>query len=179
MTHAAHTDSKTRDDKARESNSHQPHGEGGQGGGAGAYVRLAIMAALSFAVMYALMYAMVYRLADIHPNLNQLYMAALMAAPMVAIELALMRSMYGDARLNIAALAVSAIVFAGALVGIRQQTAIGDAEFLRSMIPHHSGAILMCREARLSEPDIRQLCDSIIAGQQAEIDRMEAMLARH
>ena len=48
------------------------------------------MAALSFVAMYVLMYAMVDRVANVHPNLNQLYMAALMTAPMIVLELVLM-----------------------------------------------------------------------------------------
>jgi hypothetical protein len=37
---------------------------------------------------------MVDRFANVYPNLNQFYMAGLMAAPMVLIELALMGHMY-------------------------------------------------------------------------------------
>ena len=44
------------------------------------------------------------------------------------------------------------------------------------MIPHHAGAILMCEEARIASPDIKKLCNAIIASQQAEIDQMKAML---
>jgi hypothetical protein len=51
------------------------------------YARLALMAALSFVAMYVLMYAMVAEWRDVYPNINQAYMAALMAAPMVVIEL--------------------------------------------------------------------------------------------
>lgn len=36
-------------------------------------------------------------------------------------------------------LASAAVVLAGAFVFIREQTAIGDRAFLRSMIPNHSG----------------------------------------
>jgi len=64
------------------------------------YVHLAVMTALMFAVMYALMYAMVDRFANVYSSLNQIYMAGLMTAPMVLIELAVMRSMYGDRRWN-------------------------------------------------------------------------------
>lgn len=46
------------------------------------------------------------------------------------------------------------------------------------MIPHHAGAILMCREAAVRDVEIRELCRGIVAGQQAEIDQMNAMLAR-
>jgi uncharacterized protein (DUF305 family) len=61
---------------------------------------------------------------------------------------------------------------------IRQQTLVTDSQFLRSMIPHHSGAILMCGEAPLQDAEIRKLCESIIASQQQEIDQMNAILRR-
>ena len=53
---------------------------------------------------------------------------------------------------------------------MRTQAAIDNAEFLRSMIPHHSGAILMCEEARLSDQEIFALY--------REIAQMEAILRR-
>ena len=141
------------------------------------YRSLLLMAVLSFAAMYVLMYAMVDRLANVHANLNQAYMAALMAAPMVLVELALMRAMYRDRRANAILAAVSGVVLAGAFLLIRTQAGIGDREFLRSMIPHHGGAILMCEQASLEDPEIRELCERIRAGQQAEIDWMKAKLA--
>jgi uncharacterized protein (DUF305 family) len=61
---------------------------------------------------------------------------------------------------------------------VRQQTAIGDAQFLRSMIPRHAGAILMCERAPVSNAEIQELCREIIAGQQAEINQMREILAR-
>ena len=51
-----------------------------------------------------------------------------------------------------------------------------DEQFLRSMIPHHAGAILMCQEASIEDQEIRELCRSIIASQQTEIDLMKAKL---
>lgn len=141
------------------------------------YRTLALMALLSFFAMYWLMYAMVDRFANVLPNLNQAYMAALMAAPMVAIELILMRHMYPNARANLAVYALCAVVGVGSFFAIRSQTAIGDAEFLRSMVPHHSGAILMCEQASLTDPDIQALCQNIIASQRAEIAQMKEMLA--
>jgi uncharacterized protein (DUF305 family) len=44
------------------------------------------------------------------------------------------------------------------------------------MIPHHGGAILMCEEAQIQDPEIKQLCKNIISGQQAEINQMKAKL---
>lgn len=62
--------------------------------------------------------------------------------------------------------------------GMRTQAAIDDEEFLKSMIPHHSGAVLMCREAELSDPEIVALCDQIVASQEREIAQMKSILAR-
>ena len=44
--------------------------------------------------MYVLMYAMVNTLGDVYNSLNQVYMAGLMTAPMVVIEMLLMSGMY-------------------------------------------------------------------------------------
>jgi hypothetical protein len=141
------------------------------------YVSLALMAALHFAAMYALMYAMVNSFDNVYPNRNQLYMAGIMTAPMVILELLLMRSMYENKTANAAILAVSSVVFIAFFLFIRNQTGIGDTEFLRSMIPHHASAILMCEKAAIRDAEIRQLCVDIVSGQQAEIDQMKAKLA--
>jgi hypothetical protein len=141
------------------------------------YRRLLAMAALSLVSMYILMYAMVNVLGNVYLSLNQFYMAALMTAPMVAIELALMGAMYPNRKWNALILTASIAVGLIAFVLIRQQAAISDKEFLRSMIPHHAGAILMCNQADLHDPQIQELCRGIVAGQQAEIDLMKAALA--
>jgi len=141
------------------------------------YRTLALMALASFAAMYVLMYAMVDRIENALPNLNQAYMAALMAAPMVAIELVLMRHMYTNGRANLISYALCVLIGVGSFFAIRSQTAIGDDEFLRSMVPHHAGAILMCEQAQATDPQIQELCRGIIASQQQEIAQMKAMLA--
>lgn len=61
---------------------------------------------------------------------------------------------------------------------IRQQTAIYDKQFLRAMIPHHSSAILMCQQAPIADAEIKELCGSIIEGQQQEIDQMKSIMER-
>jgi hypothetical protein len=50
---------------------------------AGAYYCLLGITLLSFVALYILMYAMVDRFANVLNNRNQVYMAGLMAAPMV------------------------------------------------------------------------------------------------
>lgn len=44
------------------------------------------------------------------------------------------------------------------------------------MIPHHAGAILMCEEANIQDPEIKKLCEEIKLSQQREIDQMKAKL---
>lgn len=140
------------------------------------YGRLFSMAVLSFVSMYVLMYAMVDRIDNVYPNFNQFYMAGLMTAAMVVIELAIMGSMYGNRKLNAAILVGSVAALAGFWFLIRQQAAVSDEQFLKSMIPHHASAILMCNEAPVRDARIRQLCSQIVSGQQAEIDQMKGML---
>jgi hypothetical protein len=142
------------------------------------YARLYLMAALSFVAMFILMYAMVDRLPNVFLNLNQAYMAALMAAPMVVIEILLMGSMYPDRKKNAVIIVASVIIGILAWWAIRQQAAIGNAQFLRSMIPHHAGAILMCEKLRADDAEIREPCASIIASQQQEIAQMRRQLER-
>lgn len=142
------------------------------------YPKLLIMAILSFVSMYVLMYSMVNTIGNVFNNFNQFYMAGMMTAPMVVFELLLMGSMYPDKRLNVVILLVSLITLVGFFLFIRQQTAIGDNQFLRAMIPHHSGAILMCEQSSLQDPEIQALCDSIILSQQGEIDQLKAILQR-
>jgi len=105
-------------------------------------------------------------------------MASLMTSPMLIIEIILMGSMYKEKKIVQFLLAVSIVLFAVSFIFIRQQTAIGNKEFIRSMIPHHSGAILMCREADIKDRELQQLCTSIIKSQQSEIDQMEEILGR-
>ena len=142
------------------------------------YRHLLLMAVLSFIAMYILMYAMVDVFDNVFNNFNQFYMAGLMTAPMVLIEMFVMRSMYQDKRLN--ALIIAGSVIAGLVffLLIRYQTAISDKQFLRSMIPHHGGAILMCEHASIQDTEIQGLCQNIISSQQAEIDQMKGILQR-
>ena len=140
------------------------------------YNKLAIMAILSFISMYILMYSMVDKFENVFVNINQFYMAALMVAPMMIIELLLMRMMYNDKKLNAIIISISAIALVGFYFAIRVQAGVSDRQFLKSMIPHHSGAILMCEQADLTDPELKTLCEEIVANQQKEIAEMKAKL---
>lgn len=139
---------------------------------------LLFMIILHFVAMYILMYAMVNTVGYAYPNFNQIYMAALMTSPMLVFEVMLMGNMYSNKFAMKILLSGGLLVFGLAWFAIRQQTAIGDQQFLRSMIPHHAGAILMCEQAKLNDPEIIELCEQILASQQAEINQMEQILDR-
>ena len=158
------------------SEQHASHGSSGQTH-QGHYGRLLLMMALSFLAMYALMYAMVDQLANVYHNVNQFYMAGLMAAPMLLIELWLMSSMYPDRRRNLILAGVTVAFMLFCWWGIRTQAAVTDRQFIRSMIPHHAGAILMCEENRLKDPELVKLCQEIITSQKQEIAQMKQLLA--
>ncbi|MFX1705692.1 DUF305 domain-containing protein [Chitinophaga sp. CC14] len=140
------------------------------------YRKLLLMAILSFISMYILMYSMVDKLSNVVPNVNQFYMAGLMSSPMIIIELILMRSMYMNKNLNTLIISISGVALVLFFVLIRQQAAVADKQFLKSMIPHHAAAILMAKQASITDPEIKELCKTIITSQQAEINQMKAKL---
>jgi hypothetical protein len=142
------------------------------------YFSVAVMAVLSFISMYILMYSMVNAFSNIYNNLNQAYMALLMTAPMIIFHITLMWSMFRKKKWNWIIIALSVLLLFASFTFIRQQTAIGDEQFILSMVPHHSGAILMCEQASIQDPELKALCDQIIESQQAEIDQMKQILSR-
>ena len=77
-----------------------------------------------------------------------------MVAPMTILMLVFMRSMYQLRRLNWLIGGGAALVFVASFAAMRTQAAVGDEEFLKSMIPHHSGAILMCEQSSITDPEI-------------------------
>ena len=142
------------------------------------YAHLAVELAIDFVIMYLVMYTMIASLDDFRLNLNNVYMTLMMVAPMAVVMLVAMRSMFPSRRVNSIVIAVAVLAFAASFAAMRTQAAVGDREFLRSMIPHHSGAILMCREAAISDPEIVALCRQIVESQRKEIAQMNAILMR-
>lgn len=63
----------------------------------------------------------------------------------------------------------------------REKGANFDKMFLKMMIPHHAGAILMANEALnvSARPEIRRLSDVIIDAQAKEIGQMRTIYNRH
>ena len=73
---------------------------------------------------------------------------------------------------------MSVVILVAAWFGVRQQAAVGDIQFARSMIPHHSGAILMCRQADLRDAELKALCQRIIKDQLEEIAELNGIFTR-
>ena len=143
-----------------------------------AYVMLGVNLLLGAIIMYLGMFAMIWSAGEFIQNINFVYMALIMWAPMSAVMLWTMRDMYPNRQRNLALHIVFTLVFALSLWGMRDQVLVGDRQFLRSMIPHHSGAILMCERSNISDPEVKGLCDGIVRSQQQEIAQMKAILAR-
>jgi len=141
------------------------------------YARFGAMIATSTLVMFVLMYLNTYALDHVMFSQTRAYMALVMGATMAIIMLLFMLSMYPNKALNLAILAGSVVVFAGALWMVRSQTSIGDVAYMKAMRPHHSIAIMTSERAHIRDPRVRALADEILAAQVREIAEMKALIA--
>lgn len=142
------------------------------------YNKMALMLLVSFVIMYGVMFLNVAETNHIYISLTRTYMTLLMVAPMALLMLMLMGMMYPNKKKN-RIIAISAvIVFAAALTGLRSQTPIGDVQYMKAMIPHHSSAILVSNNANLKDPEVKKLAEDIIIAQEKEIAQMKFILAR-
>ncbi|MCQ4283950.1 DUF305 domain-containing protein [Pseudomonas stutzeri] len=140
------------------------------------YWRFAAMIATSTVVMFGLMYLNTYAFEHILWSETRAWMALLMGAVMAVIMLSFMLNMYKKKRVNIAIYIGSLIVFALTLWIIRSQATVGDAEYMKAMIPHHSIAIMTSERAQITDPRVRKLADEIIAAQRREIAEMKYLI---
>lgn len=143
------------------------------------YLLLGANLLVSAIIMYFVMFTMIWSFGEFFNNLNMFYMALMMAMPMGLLMLLMMGMMYRNRTWNAVLYGTFALVFVVSFFAMRDQSLVGDRQFLRAMIPHHSGAVLMCRRASVEDPEIRELCANIIASQTSEIDQMKRILARH
>jgi hypothetical protein len=137
------------------------------------YLRFGAMIATSMVVMFVIMYLNTYQLSHVQWSETRFYMTFLMGAAMAVVMLSFMWSMHRDRKVNVGIYVVAALVFAGALWLVRSQATIGDASYMRAMIPHHSIAVLTSTNAGIEDPRVRELADEIIDAQCREIAEMK------
>lgn len=138
--------------------------------------RFAAMIATSTFIMFFLMYQLVYSLDHAMFSLNRMIASLVMGCVMTMVMLAFMWSMYKGMRTKIVVLVLATLFGVLLLFANRSQMLIGDVNFMKSMIPHHSIAINNARNASISDPRVRKLADQIIAAQVREIAEMNLLL---
>ena len=144
----------------------------------GGYGRFALMMTISFVIMYAVMFLNVSEFNHIYLSLNRFYMTLLMVAPMAVVMMGLMNGMYKNKRVNAGIIAAGIGVFILALVCLRTQAFVGDGQYMRGMIPHHSSAIMASNHAAISDPEVKKLSQDIIEAQEREIALMKQLLEK-
>lgn len=142
------------------------------------YKKFSAMLIVSFIIMYGVMFLNVDEADHIYLSLSRLYMTCLMVTPMAVLMLLMMAKMYSNKKLNSIIIAGSIIVFSLALWALRTQTPVGDIQFMKAMIPHHSSAILTSKHADIKDPEVKKLSEAIIASQEKEIATMKSILQR-
>lgn len=142
------------------------------------YVKFAVMMATSFFIMYLVMFLNADVLDHVMLSHTRTYMTILMIAPMAFTMLLFMWDMYENKKVNFVIIVVSVVVFIATLVGLRQQSFIGDVQWMKAMIPHHSSAIMVSQKAHLEDPGAIKLAEDIIEAQKREIAQMKKMLYR-
>lgn len=142
------------------------------------YKKFFLMLFVSLVIMYFVMFLNMDRLDHYHTSATRVYMALLMIAPMAVVMLGFMGGMYKSRKTNTAIIISAIALFAVVLAALRTQTPIGDVNYMKAMIPHHSSAIMVSKHADIKDPAVRALADSIIASQKREIAQMEVAIER-
>ncbi|MEN7982446.1 MAG: DUF305 domain-containing protein [Nanoarchaeota archaeon] len=142
------------------------------------YKKFLLILTLSFFIMYIVMFLNVYNLNHVYLSLTRLYMALLMVSAMSPLMLVFMKNMYKNKKLNKIIILISIFVFLLSLILLRIQVPIGDEQYIKAMIPHHSSAILTSQEANIKDPEVKILAEQIIEAQEKEIEQMKNILER-
>jgi len=140
------------------------------------YMRFGAMILTSTVVMFGFMYLNTYRLDHVFFSETRFYMALMMGATMAVVMLSFMLHMHTNRRVNIGIFTGSVLVFCLALWLVRSQATVEDVSYMKAMIPHHSIAILTSGRARIADPRVRALADTIIETQRREIAEMKVLI---
>ncbi|PKH12259.1 MULTISPECIES: DUF305 domain-containing protein [Planomicrobium] len=142
------------------------------------YFKFGIMILTSTFLMYWLMFLNVFQFEHVTYSETRIYMALIMGSVMAIVMLLFMWPMYKNKKVNSIILAGSAVVFALSLWLVRSQVLIEDEGWMKAMIPHHSIAILTSERADISDPEVRELADTIIKTQREEIAKMKELIEK-
>ena len=142
------------------------------------YRKFTIMMIISFIIMYVVMFLNIDRINHYHTSFTRIYMSLLMVAPMAVVMMGMMGKMYPNKKVNTFIIVSAIVVFIITFFGLRTQTPIGDVQYMKAMIPHHSSAIMVSQKANIKDPEVKKLSLQIIQSQQREIAEMEAMIIR-
>lgn len=142
------------------------------------YRKFALTMAISFIIMYIIMFLNVIEIKHYHTSLTRIYMTLLMISAMAVLMMLMMGKMYPDKKVNTGIIVGGIVVFALMLAALRSQTPIGDVQYMKAMIPHHSSAILTSERANIEDPEVKKLAEDIIKAQRKEIAEMEAAIDR-
>lgn len=140
------------------------------------YIKYFGMIFTSSILMFLVMYLNTYQLNHVYFSETRLYMTILSTCVMAVVMLVFMLHMLKNKKINIAVIAVSILVFTTSFFLMRNQTTIDDVDYMESMIPHHSIAILTSERAKISDPRVRELADEIIEAQKREIEEMKELI---
>ncbi len=142
------------------------------------YKKFAITMLISFVVMYTLMFVNMIEIAHYHTSITRVYMAVIMVSAMAVVMMLLMGKMYPDKKTNRGIIMGGIAVLIIFLVALRSQVPVGDVQYMKAMIPHHSSAILTSERADIKNPEVKKLAEDIIAAQRKEIAEMEAFIQK-
>lgn len=142
------------------------------------YKMFSLMMLISFIIMYSVMFLNMDKSDHYHTSVTRVYMALLMVAPMAVVMMLMMGKMYPNKRMNTGIILGAVILFGVVLAGLRTQTPIGDLQYMKAMIPHHSSAIMVSKHTTIKDPEVKKLSEQIIKSQEEEIEQMEAAIER-
>lgn len=141
------------------------------------YLRFFAMIGTAMFAMFILMYSHSYEILN-HAWFSEtrLFMTLIMGASMMIIMLAYMINMYENTNVNISIFIGAGLLLILSIGLVRSQVTVGDVNYMRGMIPHHSIAILTSERANIEDQRVRELADKIIQTQVEEIREMEWLI---
>ena len=119
---------------------------------------------------------LVDKCSHVKSSLTKFYMAVHMALWMVVIDLFIM--WYRGHRVNVFLALGTFVLIIIVIVAARAQMGVGDSDYLKAMIQHHSSAILTSNRilTKTTNTTVYDLACRIIKSQEEEIDEMEHAL---